>query len=365
MRTLARTWQRWFFLYLVALSHTVDAKPTDPATDFFIDISDLAGEPCGICIRTKKAYWQLPAEQLRRGYGIGLFSIARNTTNNCEARIYVEVEDIGSLDIEDAVDKAVKDLASVLAPHQTQIEGEVTREREEPYKFGPTSVRGCKLTYAVKVLNAQPVTVDPATALMFRHKGALVTVTVENFSTSEDHFTPILKAISIEKPPPKGGEWRLKLVDATAGIYRYFETPLPSDMLPERSDQLEGNAIGFCRYQDGKPVMRIRISKSEMDRPMEEKEEAEFRHSDLLDTYQLVSALEEMAVGGGKAWLCTGRDGSTAPPRRLAVLYFRPHKLMWTWTMESIDPDDKRFEKDLATFKSIVKMLNYWIARPR
>ncbi len=365
MRTLVKTWQCASLFCIAALSHTVDAKPTDPATDFFIDISDLAGEPCGIRIKTKKGYWQLPAEQIRKGYGMGLFSIARNTTNNCEARIYVEVEDIGSFDLEGAVDKAVENLAAVLEPHQTKIEGKVTRDKSAAYKIGQTQVQGCMLRYAVKVLNADPVTVDPTTALAFRYKGALVTLTVENYSSTVDHFTPILNAMSIEKLPPKSAEWRLKLVDATGGIYCYMEAPLPPGMLPERSDQLEGNAIGFCRYEDGKPNMRIRISKSKTDKPMEAKEEAEYRHSDLLDMYQLVSPLEEMAIAGSKAWLCTGRDASAAPPRRLAVLYFRQHELMWTWTMESIGADDKQFDKDLAAFKSIVKMLECWIARPR
>ena len=352
-------------LCLGSLPHIADAKPTDPPADFFIDISDLTGEPCGIRIKTKRGYWQLPAEQIRKGYGVGLFSIARNTTNNCEARIYVEVEDIGSFDLEGAVDKAVEDLASVLEPHQTKIEGKVARDKSASYRIGGTEVQGCMLRYAVKVLNANPVTVDPTTALIFRHRLALVTLTVENYSSTVDHFTPILNATSIEKLPPKSAEWRFKLVDATGGAYRYMEAPLPPGMLPERSDQLEGNAIGFCRYQDGKPSMRIRISKSKVDKPMEAKEEAEYRHSDLLDMYQLVSPLEEMAIAGSKAWLCTGRDASAAPPCRLAVLYFRPHALMWTWTMESIGADDKQFDKDLAAFKSIVTMLECWIARPR
>jgi len=254
---------------------------------------------------------------------------------------------------------------SVLEPHQTQVEGKVTRDKSASYKIGGTEVQGCILRYAVKVLNADPVTVDPTTALIFRHKGALVTLTVENYSSSVDHFTPILSAMSIEKLSPASAECRLKLVDATGGAYRYMEAPLPPGMLPERSDLLEGNAIGFCRYQDGKPGMRIRISKSRTDKPMGAKEEAEYRHSDLLDMYQLVSPLEEMAIAGRKAWLCTGRDASAAPPRRLAVLYFRPHDLMWTWTMESIGADDTQFEKDLAAFKSIAKMLECWIARPR
>lgn len=365
MGTTAAKWLWAAVLCIGSLPHVAGAKPTDPATDFLIDISDLAGEPCGIRIKTKKGYWQLPAEQIRKGYGIGLFSIARNTTNNCEARIYVEVEDIGSLDLEGAVDKAVEELASVLEPHQVQIEGKVTRDKSAAYKIGQTQVQGCMLRYAVKVLNADPVTVDPTTALIFRHKGALVTLTVENYSSTVDHLTPILNAMSIEKLPPKGAECRLKLVDATGGVHVYMEAPLPPGMLPDRSDQLEGNAIGFCRYQDGKPSLRIRISKSKTDKPMAPKEEAEYRHSDLLDMYQLVSPLEEMAVASNKAWLCTGRDASAAPPRRLAVLYFRPYALMWTWTMESIGGDDKQFEKDLAEFKSIVKMLECWIARPR
>jgi hypothetical protein len=108
--------------------------------------------------------------------------------------------------------------------------------------------------------------------------------------------------------------------------------------------------------------MRIRIAKSSMDKPMEEKEEAEFRHSDLGDMYENVSGLEEISIGDRKAWLCTARDASTTPPRRLAVLYFRPHRLMWTWIMESAD-DEKQFEKDLAALRGVLKALNYWAGK--
>ena len=328
-----------------------------------MDISELAGKPCALRISTDRCYWQLPAEQIRKGYGIGLFSILRNTTNNCEARVFVEVEDIGGADLDAAAAKAVEELPAVLGPHQTQIVGEVNRDKAAEYKIGGTAVKGCKVRYSVKVLNADPVTVDPATTLIFVLGKALVTITVENYASSTvDHFTRFLKTLSIEKMPSKDVACRLKLVDATGGLYQYFEMPLLPGMVSERSDQLEGNVLGFCRYEDGKPVVRLRIAKSETDRPMEEKEEAEFRHSDLLDRYKAVSPLAEIAIGSGRGWLCTGVDDSTA---RLAVLYVRPQKVMWTWTFESIGADDKRFEGDLAAFKSSLKKLQCWIAQPR
>lgn len=309
-------------------------------------------------------YWQLPSEQLRKGYGIGLFSILRNTTNNCEARIYVEVEALGSLDLDAAVDKAVEDLPALLEPHQTKIEGEVTRDKKAEYKIGALKVEGCKVRYSVKVLNADPVTVDPTTAMMFRYKGALVTITVENYASSTvDHYTRFLKTVSIGKPPSKA-DWRLKMVDATDGIYRYFTMPLLPGMVPARSDQLDGNAIGFCRYEGDKVGTRLRIAKSHLDKPMEQKEEAEYRHSDLLDMYKNVSPLEELEIGSGKAWLCRGQDDSTSPPSRLAFLFFRPHELMWTWTV-SVDGDESRLESEVAALKDSLKKLDYWIARPR
>lgn len=350
---------------VLLLSVSARGEATDPAADFFVDISDLAGESCGIRIKTERMYWQLPAEQLRKGYGIGLFSILRNTTNNCEARIYVEVESLGSSDLDSAVDKAVQDLPGLLEAHQAKIEGGVSRDKKAEYRIGKAKVEGCKVRYSVKVLNADPVTVDPTTALMFRHKGAFVTISVENYASSTvDHFSRFLKTLSIEKVPAKA-DWRMKLVDATGGTYRYFDMPLLPGMIPERSDQIEGNAIGFCRWQDGKPLTRIRIAKSDMDKPMEEKEEAEYRHSALLDMYKNVSPLEEVQVGGQKAWLCSGLDDSVTPARRLAVLYFRPQGLMWTWTFESIDADEKRFQQELAAFKGVTKKLEYWIATPR
>lgn len=356
---IAGVFVRVFFL-LGLLALRTDAA-SDPAADFLVDISELAGEPCAIRISTDRGYWQLPAEQIRKGYGIGLFAIQKNTTNNCEARIYVEVEDIGSVDIDAAAAKAVEDLPSLLESRQTKIEGEVKLDKRSAYKLGATTVQGCMVRYSVKVLNADPVTVDPATALIFVHKKALVTITVENYASSTvDHYSRFLKTVSIEKMPAKA-ECRLKMVDATGGTYQYLEMPLPPKMTTERSDQLEGNAVGFCRSQeDGKPSLRIRVAKSETDRPMEPKEEAEFRHSDLMDAYQLVSNLQEMEIGGTKCWICTGQDQTRA---RLAVVYFRPRKVMWTWTLESIGADDKRFEADLAAFKAGLKKLQCWASR--
>jgi len=354
---------RW--VAVLALATAASAAPRDPAADFLIDITDLAGEPCGLHLKTKKGYWELPAEQLRHGRGIGLFYVTKNTTNNCEARIYIEVDALDGRTLEEAVTQAAESLPGMLEPRRTEVVGEITHDAVAPHRIGKLKLDGCTLRYSVRVLNAEPVTTDPATALMFAFKGAVVTVTVENYSSTTDYLTPILKGLSIETLPLKRADFRLKFVDATGGSYRYFEGALPDALVPERSDALQGEAIGFLRSHDGKVVGKLRLAKSEAARGKGPREEADYRRSNLLDMYENVSDFEEVSLGGEKAWLCTCREGAEDAMSRISVVYFRPEDVMWTLTWETLDADAKEADEHQRELRTLLKSLNHWTAHPR
>ena len=356
-------------LALLLVSGVGLSAPEDKPAEFLIDISSTTENPLGILIKSKKGLWQLTRERVRRGYGLGFFSILHNRSNNCEAQMFVEVEPLqGSLD--KAVKEATDGLADTLMAASTQLMGEVKSGKRKLYKVGGTKVFGVKLRYAVQVQDSYPLTTDPVTALMFEHDGALITVTVENYSRTTDYFTPLLKSMKLVKLSSVKTPRTLKVVDATRNTYRYITAQLPKQMTPNQASGPGNAAACYVRYgkKDRQPLVRIMLAKSDATRRIPFSKWVERRRSNYVDLYDEVSNPKKVRIGDRDWYLVTFLDrteeGDGTPPHVTKALV----KILdqaWIWTLETWAEKPAQVQKDRAEFMDMLASMNSWYAKPQ
>ncbi len=348
------------------LSARVTAGPIDKPADFIIDMSSVCGDKVGLRIRTKKGFWQLPLARVRKGFGIVFYVVGDSKSNSSQARVYVEVEPLDDRVMADAAAEAADALADVMAPFDTELVGKVTKADVRRLKIGKDFIPARKLHYTVDIVTADPRTKNPATAVVFTHKKALVTVTVEEFEKDKDYLDKVLRSITFVKLPAPGKAIRVKLLDAAEHIHRYITLALPKPFVAQYADCAPGVAATFV-HRDAKPgVARPQITLQRLERPRERgmdkfENVAKWRHSDFADSYHDVSELTKLRVSGSTAYRTTYTDKTEQGDWRIFDVVFPMREQIWVLTMESNSKDPKAAKDAEKVFRKMLTSVAIWV----
>jgi len=342
------------------------AGPTDKPADFVIDLSSVCDEPIGIQVRTKRRLWQLPRSRVRKGFGLAWYWIERASSNSSEARIYVEVEALGDRPLADAVRETAESLEALMEPFHTELVGDVRTGEKERLKVGRVAVDAYRLHYRVDITTAVPRSVSPATAIVFEHEKALVTITVEDFDTKKDYVDPFLKSMSLVKLPLRPEPIRLKMVDATQHIYRYMTCVLPAGLAARHADTEYGDAATFATPAD-EASARIQVTCRRIQPPrgrnMTFAKAVEWIRSSYADMYSDVSPSKETRIGGTPGYVLSYTD-KEGGPWRVHTAFISLHDQMWTWTLKRTSAGGAEIEKASAEFEKLLKSGRLWVVVP-
>lgn len=352
---------------LLMLSGGARGAPVDKPARFLLDLSSVCGKPIGIQVDSKKHLWQLPKSQVRKGFGLAWYWIDKATSNSSEARIYVEVEALGDRALLDAAGETAETVGATMEPFHTELVGDVLTGEREQFKFGRTVVLGYRLQYKIDITTAVPRSVTPATAIVFEHEGALVTVTVEDFNEKKSYVDPFLKSVEIVKLPLRAKPNRLKMVDATGHIYRYMTCEIPAGFTPEMESEY-GVAASFALADPKGETFKSRITVRRIQPPrgrnMDFKSAVEWTRSNYADMYEDVSALEKSKLGRMPCYTLSYTDNEK-PTRRVFSTFIGLHDQIWTWTFECASKDESEIKKAEAEFEKLLKSGNAWAIKPK
>lgn len=354
----------------ISLSTPSLAGPVDKSTDFVIDISSVCNEPVGLRLRTKKNWWQLPPARVRKGFGLAFFVVDDVTTNNSMARVYIEVEPLDDRTLDEAFKEAAEGLADTMAPFDTELLGGITRADPRKIKVGKDTIMARKLHYTVDITSAEPRSKSATTAVLFAHKKALVTVTVESFKEADRPVTAhaVLSALSIVALPLKEKPIRVKLLDAEGHIHRYVTMELPKGFVAQHADCAHDVTATFvhrsAKPTAGRPAITIRRIEPPQKRGMNEfKNVVQWRMSDFEDMYHQIAPPTRTRVSGQPAYQTHYLDKSEEGNWEVYDVIFQLRDQIWVITMD-IDSNDLTASKDgPKQFGKLLKSVAAWIGK--